>query len=720
MFLHVNLTYLYAVPLYYAVSRERISGGDYSFPSDIWGVGMTVLALAMGRYPFLAGSPRTAGAAEIGEGGYWAILQAIQERPSVGSLLRSTSLHCQGHTHSFAAIYPPTHTKEHMFSHELHSFLSMALHRDHKQRPSAHTLQTYPFVSYSSPQLETIVQATAEFIEQCCVRTAVEVEARAESAIERSAKFSAKANSSRLGGIAEDDGEGCGLPTGARTADKAVYPRRRLPLAAGRDQRASSGGTRMAHEDGVTCASVDVLGEGNGGTSSTQQEGAKHLQQIVKAYRDYVKRTWTEAAEITGGDSSQTERVILNTVWPLLDEPTMSNLALHLHVPLRIVKKAFKDIVMDFRDKIEATMAVQGTVVAAQPWGSPGSDEEGAHVMGVWERNFARTDATGTFNKATPNCLGGDLDGVLKHGADGTDIAGESSVCMIGDIVSSAERMNIRRGVDPLELSGSAEMDAVAVAELRALVRSNSQLHTPGLDSYRSGGILTQRSAAVALETAREVCEEEEEEEDGGYSDDENTRDGVHGMTDATRIGGGRYSGNTDSRRYHGDLRLSSSHWEAGELGSEDGMCAVDSADSIVDEVAEAIAALGRGSDNNVEEVEEEVEDNRGSHGESRDKKGCNVPDVVRDSQPPLVAPGGQHSGECSLSAVNDKTCTVDSPLSSYVSELKDERMGSGESLRSGRVGSDDVYSEGEGSDDGGEQYDDDDFEDDDEEDDDG
>ena len=52
------------------MSPERMMGGQYSFLSDVWALGLTIHATAIGQYPYK----------DSGRG-YWALLNAIQERP---------------------------------------------------------------------------------------------------------------------------------------------------------------------------------------------------------------------------------------------------------------------------------------------------------------------------------------------------------------------------------------------------------------------------------------------------------------------------------------------------------------------------------------------------------------------------------------------------------------------------------------------------------------
>jgi serine/threonine protein kinase len=55
------------------MSPERISGQPYSFASDVWGCGLTLLACIVGKHPYYARAS--------GPDSYWSIMQSIQEQP---------------------------------------------------------------------------------------------------------------------------------------------------------------------------------------------------------------------------------------------------------------------------------------------------------------------------------------------------------------------------------------------------------------------------------------------------------------------------------------------------------------------------------------------------------------------------------------------------------------------------------------------------------------
>lgn len=52
------------------MAPERISGGMYSYPSDIWSFGLAVMAYAIGKLPVPS------------KEGYWGVVHAVQEQPS--------------------------------------------------------------------------------------------------------------------------------------------------------------------------------------------------------------------------------------------------------------------------------------------------------------------------------------------------------------------------------------------------------------------------------------------------------------------------------------------------------------------------------------------------------------------------------------------------------------------------------------------------------------
>mmetsp|Transcript_16592 Transcript_16592/g.36779 ORF Transcript_16592/g.36779 Transcript_16592/m.36779 type:complete len:923 (-) Transcript_16592:89-2857(-) len=95
-------TFLYMAP-------ERLIGEGYSFSSDLWSLGLTVLAVAMGRYPYPSAARK----------GYWELLQATQLGP------------------------PPVPDG---FSGEMKALLWVSCQQEASNRASAETLLSEPFL----------------------------------------------------------------------------------------------------------------------------------------------------------------------------------------------------------------------------------------------------------------------------------------------------------------------------------------------------------------------------------------------------------------------------------------------------------------------------------------------------------------------------------------------------------------------------------------------
>ncbi|KAG6587289.1 serine/threonine protein kinase [Phytophthora cinnamomi] len=97
-------TLLYMAP-------ERISGGMYSYPSDIWSFGLAVMACAIGKLPVPT------------KDGYWGVVHAVQEQPS-----------------------PRLKDYGDNFSPELCDFLDQCLQKNPMYRPPAARLLEHPFI----------------------------------------------------------------------------------------------------------------------------------------------------------------------------------------------------------------------------------------------------------------------------------------------------------------------------------------------------------------------------------------------------------------------------------------------------------------------------------------------------------------------------------------------------------------------------------------------
>ena len=64
------------------MAPERIQGGAYSIKSDVWSVGLTIMELAIGRFPFDSGDGAADNRAAAGPMGILDLLQTIVHEPA--------------------------------------------------------------------------------------------------------------------------------------------------------------------------------------------------------------------------------------------------------------------------------------------------------------------------------------------------------------------------------------------------------------------------------------------------------------------------------------------------------------------------------------------------------------------------------------------------------------------------------------------------------------
>ena len=94
------------------MSPERIAGQRYSYASDIWSFGLTILTTALGRFPLDT------------DGGYWGLLNMLQDE-------------------SVPLPSPPPDR----FSPQFIDFIALCLKRDPAQRPTAAELTRHPWIT---------------------------------------------------------------------------------------------------------------------------------------------------------------------------------------------------------------------------------------------------------------------------------------------------------------------------------------------------------------------------------------------------------------------------------------------------------------------------------------------------------------------------------------------------------------------------------------------
>ena len=107
------------------MSPERLGSSEegYSYPSDVWSTGLTLLALAAGRFPYA-------------ETSYWDMLNAVRSKPAPLDVLAP----------AWERAFPdaPARAKP---SPELLAFLGSALAQDPRQRGTALQLLQHPFIT---------------------------------------------------------------------------------------------------------------------------------------------------------------------------------------------------------------------------------------------------------------------------------------------------------------------------------------------------------------------------------------------------------------------------------------------------------------------------------------------------------------------------------------------------------------------------------------------
>jgi serine/threonine protein kinase len=91
------------------MSPERIDGKEYSFPSDVWAFGLSLVTIALGRLPIDT------------QGGYWTILHNIRDAP------------------------PPTLPAD-IFSADFRDFVGLCLKRNPDERHTCAQLLKHPFL----------------------------------------------------------------------------------------------------------------------------------------------------------------------------------------------------------------------------------------------------------------------------------------------------------------------------------------------------------------------------------------------------------------------------------------------------------------------------------------------------------------------------------------------------------------------------------------------
>eukprot|EP00667_Euglena_gracilis_P014500 EG_transcript_15016 len=96
------------------MSPERLEGGNYSYPADIWSLGLTLINLATGRHPFATLNDKAS---------FWDVLRFIEEEE------------------------PPTLPTDRIYSQSFRAFVGLCMRRSPAERASARQLLEHPFAA---------------------------------------------------------------------------------------------------------------------------------------------------------------------------------------------------------------------------------------------------------------------------------------------------------------------------------------------------------------------------------------------------------------------------------------------------------------------------------------------------------------------------------------------------------------------------------------------
>lgn len=146
------------------MAPERIDGQEYSYSSDIWSFGLSMMTLSLGRLPFDTG------------GGFWHILQCVRDSA------------------------PPRLPNNGQWSPEYCDFITQCLQHNPDDRPTASQLLTHPFLMKAFPEeaenmeqigveeLKSIVKALYSHLETLrndSIKSLIQSKISAREALER-------------------------------------------------------------------------------------------------------------------------------------------------------------------------------------------------------------------------------------------------------------------------------------------------------------------------------------------------------------------------------------------------------------------------------------------------------------------------------------------------------------------------------------------------------
>lgn len=125
------------------MSPERLEGNRYTVQSDIWSLGLSLVEMALGRYPIpIANDQEVANLFQIDPYG---------DQPRIEGRNQTQSLAIFELLEYIVNQPPPTLPKSH-FSTEFIDFIDICLKREPSERSDLTTLMTHPFVVNNQPE----------------------------------------------------------------------------------------------------------------------------------------------------------------------------------------------------------------------------------------------------------------------------------------------------------------------------------------------------------------------------------------------------------------------------------------------------------------------------------------------------------------------------------------------------------------------------------------
>ena len=301
---------------YHYMSPERIEGGRYSYSSDVWGLGMTILACAMGCYPYNA------------ERGYWALLAAIKDEPVPTPDPSRFSPECR----DFIALATKKVPDERSTAADLLQHIFINKHWKEEENATVSSPRSNQYMPGSSVRDsgENNVKLDAMKTSNEWIRTSINSLSRRPVKLEKASNnINNSSNRKKIGGDLR--------PT------KSAHDKPRKEV----DRRYSAGASAST-KDQLAGNSVMLTARGKlmvpdvDGVPSEDTE----LRIVLKAFKKYLQHMWKQES-ISTGHGKQTQDGKEVTIDPLsaVTPSSLGALALQINHPPAEVRKLFLSLI---------------------------------------------------------------------------------------------------------------------------------------------------------------------------------------------------------------------------------------------------------------------------------------------------------------------------------------------------------------------------------------